>query len=221
MADWYAERLAESSAPHQLAIAAVLQLLPAVTGEPVLDLGCGEGLVARTLAKQGCDGAAGWCSPSRIRALRPRMPAGEPRLTGARPQLVNGYSRSGSGVRSSPRASVGPATGIGCWPPTSTPWSMVALWSRGSLNRSRARPWRPAIRAAPTCRCSWSCGRLDGPSRQPPDPPACCQAGSNSGTGPPTTEAPGRLVEVAAEELAPSLRWVTATTIRTTGSQDQ
>lgn len=53
MADWYAERLAESSAPHQLAIAAVLQLLPTVTGEPVLDLGCGEGLVARTLAKQG------------------------------------------------------------------------------------------------------------------------------------------------------------------------
>jgi len=53
MADWYAERLAESSAPHQLAVAAVLQLLPAVTGEPVLDLGCGEGLVARTLAKQG------------------------------------------------------------------------------------------------------------------------------------------------------------------------
>jgi hypothetical protein len=42
MADWDAERLAESSAPHQLAIAAVLQLLPTVTGEPVLDLGCGE-----------------------------------------------------------------------------------------------------------------------------------------------------------------------------------
>lgn len=53
MADWYAERLAAGSAPHQLAIGAVLQLLPAVTGEPVLDLGCGEGLVARALAKQG------------------------------------------------------------------------------------------------------------------------------------------------------------------------
>jgi 2-polyprenyl-3-methyl-5-hydroxy-6-metoxy-1,4-benzoquinol methylase len=41
------------SAPHQLAIAAVLQLLPAVTDQPVLDLGCGEGLAARTLAAQG------------------------------------------------------------------------------------------------------------------------------------------------------------------------
>jgi ubiquinone/menaquinone biosynthesis C-methylase UbiE len=53
MADWYAERLAAGSAPHQLAVAAVLQLLPAVIDEPVLDLGCGEGLAARTLAKQG------------------------------------------------------------------------------------------------------------------------------------------------------------------------
>jgi ubiquinone/menaquinone biosynthesis C-methylase UbiE len=53
IADWYAERLAAGSAPHQLAIAAVLQLLPAVIGEPVLDLGCGEGLAARALATQG------------------------------------------------------------------------------------------------------------------------------------------------------------------------
>jgi ubiquinone/menaquinone biosynthesis C-methylase UbiE len=53
MADWYAERLAAGSPPHQLAIAAMLQLLPAVTGEPVLDLGCGEGLAARALATRG------------------------------------------------------------------------------------------------------------------------------------------------------------------------
>ena len=53
IADWYAERLAAGSAPHQLAIAAVLQLLPTVRGEPVLDLGCGEGLVARALAVRG------------------------------------------------------------------------------------------------------------------------------------------------------------------------
>jgi ubiquinone/menaquinone biosynthesis C-methylase UbiE len=53
IADWYADRLAAGSAPHQLAIAAVLQLLPAVTGQPVLDLGCGEGLAARELATQG------------------------------------------------------------------------------------------------------------------------------------------------------------------------
>jgi hypothetical protein len=37
MADWYAERLAAGSAPHQLAITAILQLLPAVTDQPVLD----------------------------------------------------------------------------------------------------------------------------------------------------------------------------------------
>jgi ubiquinone/menaquinone biosynthesis C-methylase UbiE len=53
IADWYAERLAVGSAPHQLAIAAVLQVLPPVTGQPVLDLGCGEGLAARTLATRG------------------------------------------------------------------------------------------------------------------------------------------------------------------------
>jgi SAM-dependent methyltransferase len=53
MADWYAERLAEGSAPHQLAVAAMLQLLPAVRGAPVLDLGCGEGLAAWTLATRG------------------------------------------------------------------------------------------------------------------------------------------------------------------------
>jgi ubiquinone/menaquinone biosynthesis C-methylase UbiE len=53
IADWYAERLAAGSAPHQLAIAAMLQLLPAVTDQPVLDLGCGEGLAARALAARG------------------------------------------------------------------------------------------------------------------------------------------------------------------------
>jgi predicted TPR repeat methyltransferase len=53
VADWYAERLAAGSAPHQLAIAAVLQLLPAVTDQPVLDLGCGEGLAGRALAARG------------------------------------------------------------------------------------------------------------------------------------------------------------------------
>jgi SAM-dependent methyltransferase len=53
MADWYAEQLAGGSAPHQLAIAAVVALLPAVAGDPVLDVGCGEGLATRALAQRG------------------------------------------------------------------------------------------------------------------------------------------------------------------------
>jgi ubiquinone/menaquinone biosynthesis C-methylase UbiE len=53
MADWYAEWVTAGSLTHELAIATVLALLPAVTGEPVLDLGCGEGAMARALAKRG------------------------------------------------------------------------------------------------------------------------------------------------------------------------
>jgi len=53
MGDWYAELLAAGSPPHQLSIEAMLRLLPAVTGQPVLDLCCGEGLAARALAARG------------------------------------------------------------------------------------------------------------------------------------------------------------------------
>ena len=50
--------------------------------------------------------------------------------------------------------------------PTSTPWSMAALWSPGSSNPSQVRRWRQAIRGARMYRCSWSCERLGCPSRQ-------------------------------------------------------
>jgi SAM-dependent methyltransferase len=81
-------------------------------------------------------------------------------------QLVAGYFEERFWRSDIPRASAGRATGTGRWRPSSTPWSMAALSSRGSLNRSRARRWPQVIRGARMCRCFWSCGRLGCPSRQ-------------------------------------------------------
>jgi SAM-dependent methyltransferase len=77
MADWYVERLAAGSAPHQLAIAAVVELLPKVAGEPVLDLGCGEGLATRALAERGAK-ATGVDLSARLIAHARRQEAARP-----------------------------------------------------------------------------------------------------------------------------------------------
>jgi ubiquinone/menaquinone biosynthesis C-methylase UbiE len=53
IADWYAALLAAGSPIHQWALRALLAELPAIQGQPLLDLGCGEGLVARALAQRG------------------------------------------------------------------------------------------------------------------------------------------------------------------------
>lgn len=53
IADWYAAKLAAGSPIHRWALTVLLAEAGDVRGEPVLDLGCGEGLVARALAERG------------------------------------------------------------------------------------------------------------------------------------------------------------------------
>ncbi|TWF82907.1 class I SAM-dependent methyltransferase [Kitasatospora viridis] len=56
IADWYAELLRTGSPLNDFNRAALLDLLPAeLAGRRVLDLGCGEGLVARALAARGAE----------------------------------------------------------------------------------------------------------------------------------------------------------------------
>lgn len=53
IADWYAAKLAAGSPIHQWARVVLLAELPGLHGQSVLDLGCGEGLVARAVAERG------------------------------------------------------------------------------------------------------------------------------------------------------------------------
>jgi ubiquinone/menaquinone biosynthesis C-methylase UbiE len=54
IADWYAERLRSGSAMHDFARDCLLRRLPErLAGLRVLDLGCGEGIVARAVAARG------------------------------------------------------------------------------------------------------------------------------------------------------------------------
>lgn len=55
VADWYAAKLAAGSPIHEWALVVLLAETGAPQGEPVLDLGCGEGLVARGLAERGAE----------------------------------------------------------------------------------------------------------------------------------------------------------------------
>lgn len=55
MADWYAAKLAAGSPIHEWALVVLLAETGAPQDEPVLDLGCGEGLVARSLAERGAE----------------------------------------------------------------------------------------------------------------------------------------------------------------------
>ncbi|MHA6761045.1 class I SAM-dependent methyltransferase [Streptacidiphilus sp. PAMC 29251] len=54
IADWYVERLAAGSAMHDFNRDILLEQLPdQLSGQRVLDLGCGEGIVVRALAARG------------------------------------------------------------------------------------------------------------------------------------------------------------------------
>lgn len=53
IADWYHDLVAGGSPTHQTALAALVALVPDVAGAEVLDLACGQGLVARALARRG------------------------------------------------------------------------------------------------------------------------------------------------------------------------
>lgn len=53
IADWYAAKLASGSPIHRWALTVLLAETGDVRGESVLDLGCGEGLIARGLAARG------------------------------------------------------------------------------------------------------------------------------------------------------------------------
>jgi SAM-dependent methyltransferase len=54
IADWYAERVRTGSAMHEFARDVLLDKLPAdLSGQRILDLGCGEGLITRALAARG------------------------------------------------------------------------------------------------------------------------------------------------------------------------
>ncbi|WP_392839709.1 class I SAM-dependent methyltransferase [Streptomyces sp. LN500] len=54
IADWYAERLRTGSAMHEFSRDILLDCLPeTLTGQRILDLGCGEGIITRALAARG------------------------------------------------------------------------------------------------------------------------------------------------------------------------
>jgi SAM-dependent methyltransferase len=54
MVDWYAAKLAAGSPIHQWTVNVILaEVDQDLDGQPLLDLGCGEGLVARALAQRG------------------------------------------------------------------------------------------------------------------------------------------------------------------------
>jgi len=54
IADWYAQQLQSGSAMHDFARDILLEHLPGhLTDQHVLDLGCGEGLIARAVAARG------------------------------------------------------------------------------------------------------------------------------------------------------------------------
>jgi ubiquinone/menaquinone biosynthesis C-methylase UbiE len=54
MADWYAAKLAAGSPIHKWTVNVILaEVDQDLDGQPLLDLGCGEGLVARALAQRG------------------------------------------------------------------------------------------------------------------------------------------------------------------------
>lgn len=54
IADWYADHIHHGSAMHEFARDVLLDALPAdMSGQRVLDLGCGEGLITRAVASRG------------------------------------------------------------------------------------------------------------------------------------------------------------------------
>ena len=54
IADWYTRLVRDGSVMHEFSRDILLSLLPyQLAGLDVLDLGCGEGVVARTLAERG------------------------------------------------------------------------------------------------------------------------------------------------------------------------
>ncbi|MFD8726337.1 class I SAM-dependent methyltransferase [Streptomyces sp. NPDC059629] len=54
IADWYAERLRTGSAMHEFSRDILLDCLPVeLSGQRILDIGCGEGIITRTLAARG------------------------------------------------------------------------------------------------------------------------------------------------------------------------
>jgi SAM-dependent methyltransferase len=54
IADWYADQVHRGSAMHEFARDVLLDALPAdMSGQRVLDLGCGEGLITRAVAARG------------------------------------------------------------------------------------------------------------------------------------------------------------------------
>lgn len=54
IADWYADHVNRGSAMHQFACDVLLEALPAdMSGQRMLDLGCGEGLITRAAAGRG------------------------------------------------------------------------------------------------------------------------------------------------------------------------
>jgi SAM-dependent methyltransferase len=54
IADWYADHVHRGSAMHQFARDVLLDVLPAdMSGQRVLDMGCGEGLITRAVAGRG------------------------------------------------------------------------------------------------------------------------------------------------------------------------
>ncbi|MCL7382477.1 class I SAM-dependent methyltransferase [Streptomyces sp. 35G-GA-8] len=96
IADWYAELVQSGSALHGFGRDSLLARLPELLiGQRVLDLGCGEGIIARALAARG---ATVWgidSSPRMIKNARTAEKAG--------PAVRSSQSTTGARWRRSPQ----------------------------------------------------------------------------------------------------------------------
>src|SRR5579864_963442 len=59
IARWYEDLIVAGSGPHETATNCLLGLVPALDGAEVLDLGCGQGLAVRALARAGAKRVTG------------------------------------------------------------------------------------------------------------------------------------------------------------------
>ena len=78
IAEWYDEQVRGGRLIHDLVVPTLLQLIGAIAGQQVCDLACGQGVVARMLARRGA-AVTGIDLSAKLLAIARRDEAAEPR----------------------------------------------------------------------------------------------------------------------------------------------